>query len=62
MSQQEQITEEMSRFQESFEQMIKRLESIEMTNMKVRTEEVLDQVNSRVETLELEQQENMEAQ
>ena len=52
----------MSRFQESFEQMIKRLESIEMTNMKVRTEEVLDQVNSRVETLELEQQENMEAQ
>lgn len=42
--------------------MIKRLESIEMTNMKVRTEEVLDQVNSRVETLELEQQENMEAQ
>ena len=42
MSQQEQITEEMSRFQESFEQMIKRLESIEMTNMKVRTEEVLD--------------------
>lgn len=52
---QEQITEEVNMFQESFEEMIKRIELLEAQQKRSTTDARLDQFGERVETLEMDQ-------
>ena len=52
---QEQITEEVNRFQESFEELVKRIELLESQNKRATTDKRLDTIGSRVETLEMDQ-------
>ena len=53
---QEQITEEINKFQESFEEIVKRIERLEKNS---KAEQQIQMVNSRIGTLEQDQHESM---
>ena len=51
---QEQITEEVNRFQESFEELFRRVQILENVQKQGRIGDQIEQISSRVETIELE--------
>ena len=55
---QEQIMEEVNKFQESFEELVKRIELLEGQQKRATMDKRVDTLGSRVETLEMDQQEN----